>query len=217
MKIKVFIVDDHKMVREGFRLLLETDPDIVVLGEAGNGRDAVKKVINESPDVVLMDIAMKGLNGIGATEQIVKECPTIKVIILSMHSSSLHIFRAFKAGAMGYILKESAGEDVIKAIHMVNNGRMFLGEKVSRLMVQDYVKTREIKDIDDPLARLSPREREILQLLVEGNSNSEIAEILYLSPKTIETYRSHLLKKLGISDLPGLVKFAIQQGLTAIE
>ena len=217
MKIKVFIVDDHKMVREGFRLLLEIDPDIVVLGEAGNGRDAVKKVIKESPDVVLMDIAMKGLNGIGATEQIVKECPTIKVIILSMHSSSLHIFRAFKAGAMGYILKESAGEDVIKAIHMVNNGRMFLGETVSRLMVQDYVKTREIKDIDDPLARLSPREREILQLLVEGNSNSEIAEILYLSPKTIETYRSHLLKKLGISDLPGLVKFAIQQGLTAIE
>ena len=217
MKIKVFIVDDHKMVREGFRLLLETDPDIVVLGEAGNGRDAVKKVIKESPDVVLMDIAMKGLNGIEATEQIVKECPTIKVIILSMHSSSLHIFRAFKAGAMGYILKESAGEDVIKAIHMVNKGRMFLGEKVSRLMVQDYVKTREIKDIDDPLARLSPREREILQLLVEGNSNSEIAEILYLSPKTIETYRSHLLKKLGISDLPGLVKFAIQQGLTAIE
>jgi RNA polymerase sigma factor (sigma-70 family) len=217
MKIKVFMVDDHKMVREGFRLLLETDPDIVVLGEAGNGRDAVKKVIKESPDVVLMDIAMKGLNGIGATEQIVKECPTIKVIILSMHSSSLHIFRAFKAGAMGYILKESAGEDVIKAIHMVKNGRMFLGEKVSRLMVQDYVKTREIKDIDDPLARLSPREREILQLLVEGNSNSEIAEILYLSPKTIETYRSHLLKKLGISDLPGLVKFAIQQGLTAIE
>ena len=217
MKIKVFIVDDHKMVREGFRLLLEIDPDIVVLGEAGNGRDAVKKVIKESPDVVLMDIAMKGLNGIGATEQIVKECPTIKVIILSMHSSSLHIFRAFKAGAMGYILKESAGEDVIKAIHMVKNGRMFLGEKVSRLMVQDYVKTREIKDIDDPLARLSPREREILQLLVEGNSNSEIAEILYLSPKTIETYRSHLLKKLGISDLPGLVKFAIQQGLTAIE
>jgi len=217
MKIKVFIVDDHKMVREGFRLLLEIDPDIVVLGEAGNGRDAVKKVIKESPDVVLMDIAMKGLNGIEATEQIVKECPTIKVIILSMHSSSLHIFRAFKAGAMGYILKESAGEDVIKAIHMVKNGRMFLGEKVSRLMVQDYVKTREIKDIDDPLARLSPREREILQLLVEGNSNSEIAEILYLSPKTIETYRSHLLKKLGISDLPGLVKFAIQQGLTAIE
>ena len=217
MKIKVFIVDDHKMVREGFRLLLETDPDIVVLGEAGNGRDAVKKVINESPDVVLMDIAMKGLNGIEATEQIVKEYPAIKVIILSMHSSSLHIFRAFKAGAMGYILKESAGEDVIKAIHMVNNGRMFLGEKVSRLMVQDYVKTREIKDINDPLARLSPREREILQLLVEGNSNSEIAEILYLSPKTIETYRSHLLKKLGISDLPGLVKFAIQQGLTAIE
>ena len=217
MKIKVFIVDDHKMVREGFRLLLETDPDIVVLGEAGNGRDAVKKVINESPDVVLMDIAMKGLNGIEATDQIVKEYPAIKVIILSMHSSSLHIFRAFKAGAMGYILKESAGEDVIKAIHMVNNGRMFLGEKVSRLMVQDYVKTREIKDINDPLARLSPREREILQLLVEGNSNSEIAEILYLSPKTIETYRSHLLKKLGISDLPGLVKFAIQQGLTAIE
>ena len=217
MCIKVFIVDDHKMVREGFRLLLETVPDIKVVGEAGDGRSAIKKVIKNMPDVVIMDIAMQGLNGIEATEQIVKACPAIKVIILSMHSSSQHIYRAFKAGAMGYILKESAGDDVIKAIQMVNNGRMFLCEQVSQLMVQDYVKTREIKDLEDPLVRLSPREREILQLLVEGNTNAKIAEILYLSPKTIETYRSHLLKKLGITDLPGLVKFAIRQGLTSIE
>ena len=217
MSIKVFIVDDHKMVREGFRLLLETVPDIKVVGEAGNGRSAVKKVIETMPDIVIMDIAMQGLNGIEATEQIVKACPTIKVIILSMHSSSQHIYRAFKAGAMGYILKESAGDDVIKAIQMLNNGRMFLCEQVSQLMVHDYVKTREIKDLEDPLARLNPREREILQLLVEGNSNTRIAEILFLSPKTIETYRSHLLKKLGITDLPGLVKFAIRQGLTSIE
>lgn len=217
MSIKVFLVDDHKMVREGFRMLLETQPNIKVIGEAGNGRVAVKKVIKDSPDIVLMDIAMQELNGIEATEQILEARPSIKVIILSMYSTSLHIYRAFKAGARGYILKESAGDEIIKAIRIVYNGNVFLGEKISQLMVQDYVKAREIKDLEYPLARLTLREKEILQLLVEGKSNVEIAEILFLSPKTIETYRSHLIKKLDISDLPGLVKFAIQHGLTSVE
>jgi len=217
VSITVFLADDHRMVREGFRLLLETQPDIRVTGEAGDGREAVRLVMKEPPDVVLMDIAMPELNGVEATEQICQNCPTVKVIILSMYSTTQHIFRAFKAGARGYILKESAGDDVIKAIRTVQGGRIFLCSEISEAVVGEYIKTHEGGITDDPLSRLSAREREILQLLVEGKSNVRIAELLYLSPKTIETYRSHLMQKLGINDLPGLVKFAIQHGLTSIE
>lgn len=217
MSITVFLADDHRMVREGFRLLLETQPDIKVIGEAGDGREAVRLVMKEPPDVVLMDIAMPELNGVEATEQICQSCPAVKVIILSMYSTTQHIFRAFKAGARGYILKESAGDDVIKAIRTVQSGRIFLCSEISEAVVGEYIKTHERGIADDPLSRLSAREREILQLLVEGKSNVRIAELLYLSPKTIETYRSHLMQKLGINDLPGLVKFAIQHGLTSVE
>ena len=217
MSITVFLADDHRMVREGFRLLLETQPDIKVIGEAGDGREAVRLVMKDPPDIVLMDIAMPELNGVEATEQICQNCPAVKVIILSMYSTTQHIFRAFKAGARGYILKESAGDDVIKAIRTVRGGRIFLCSEISEAVVGEYIKTQEGGIADDPLSRLSAREREILQLLVEGKSNVRIAELLYLSPKTIETYRSHLMQKLGIGDLPGLVKFAIQHGLTSVE
>ena len=217
MSIAVFLADDHRMVREGFRLLLETQPDIEVVGEAGDGRDAVRQVTRLSPDVVLMDIAMPELNGIEATEQIRESCPSVGVIILSMYSTTQHISRALKAGARGYILKESAGDDVIKAVRAVHEGKIFLCSEISEAVVGDYVRSHETTVTDDPLARLSPREREILQLLVEGKSNAKIAEVLFLSPKTVETYRSHLMQKLGINDLPGLVKFAIQHGITSLE
>jgi DNA-binding NarL/FixJ family response regulator len=205
------------MVREGFRLLLETQQDFRVTGEAGNGREAVRQVIRTLPDVILMDIAMPELNGIEATRQICETCPGVRVIILSMYSTTQHIFRAFKAGARGYILKESGGEDVIKAIRTVHEGNIFLCNEISEAVMGDYLKSRDVGPMDDPLGRLNAREREILQLLVEGKSNARIAELLYLSPKTIETYRSHLMQKLGIADLPGLVKFAIQHGLTSVE
>jgi DNA-binding NarL/FixJ family response regulator len=205
------------MVREGFRLLIETQPDIKVVGEAGNGRETVRQVVKLAPDVVLMDIEMPELNGIEATRQICEACPSMKIIILSMYSTSQHISRAFKAGARGYILKESAGEDVIKAIRTVHGGKIFLCNEISEVVVSQYIKDNKIGEIDDPLARLSAREREILQLLVEGKSNTKIAELLFLSPKTIETYRSHLMQKLGIGDLPTLVKFAIRHGITSIK
>ncbi len=217
MNTTVFLADDHRAVREGFRLLLETQPDIKVVGEAGNGRDAVRQVASLKPDIVLMDIAMPELNGIDATRQICENHPSTRVIILSMYSTTQHIFRALKAGARGYILKESAGDDVIKAVRAVRAGQVFLCSEISEAVVSDYIRNREIAEADGPLASLSEREREILQLVVEGKSSAKIAEILFLSVKTVETYRSHLMQKLGISDLPSLVKFAIQHGLTSPE
>ena len=217
MSITVFLADDHRMVREGFRLLLETQSDIKVVGEVGNGREAVRQAIKLAPDIILMDIAMPELNGIEATKQIIEARSTAKIIILSMYSTTQHIFQALKAGAKGYILKESAGDDIIKAVRAVHSGKTFLCDEITEMVVGDYIEKREGAANDDPLSRLSTREREVLQLLVEGKSNTKIAELLFLSQKTVETYRSHLMQKLGISDLPGLVKFAIQQGITTVE
>ncbi len=217
VSIKVFLADDHRIVREGFRLLLETQPDIQVIGEADNGREAVRQVVKLSPHIALMDIAMPELNGVEATRQICRDCPGVRVIILSMYSTSQHIFDALKAGARGYILKESAGEDLIKAVRTVHCGQIFLCSEISENIVGDYVRHRKMAETQGPLASLSAREREILQLLVEGKSNVRIAERLFLSPKTVETYRSHLMQKLGLNDLPALVKFAIQHGLTSLE
>lgn len=217
MSITILLADDHRMVREGFRLLLETQLDFKVIGETGNGREAVRQAAKLSPDIILMDIAMPELNGIEATKQIVETHSSAKIIILSMYSTTQHIFRALKAGAKGYILKESAGDDIVRAVRTVHSGKTFLCDEITDVVVGDYIDKRESATSDDPLSRLSAREREVLQLLVEGKSNTKIAELLFLSQKTVETYRSHLMQKLGINDLPGLVKFAIQQGITSAE
>jgi DNA-binding NarL/FixJ family response regulator len=217
LSITVFLADDHAVVRDGLRVLLEAQHDIKVIGDAANGRDAVREVTKLCPDVVIVDIAMPELNGIEATCQIRQLCPATQVVILSVHSTTEHIFRALQAGARGYLLKESAGAEVVKAVLAVHAGRRYLSQKISDKVIDDFVRQRELAQAQSPLARLSPREREVLQLVVEGKSSTEIADTLSLSPKTIETYRSRLMHKLGISDLPSLVKFAIQHGLTTLE
>ena len=213
MTIRVLIADDHTIVRDGLRALLEAERDIQVVGDAADGRDVVRQAAQLCPDVALVDIAMPELNGIEASRQIREACPSAQVIILSMHSTAEHIFQALQAGARGYLLKESAGKEVIAAIRAVHAGQRYLSQKISDQALDDYARQRE----PGPLARLSPREREILQLVVEGKSSAEIAALLSLSPKTVETYRSRMMDKLGVGDLPGLVKFAIQHGLTPLE
>lgn len=215
MSIAVFLADDHTIVRDGLRSLLEAHGDVKIVGEAANGRDAVKAVRKLKPDVVIMDILMADLNGIEATEQICRECPATRVVILSMQSSSESILRALRAGARGYLFKESAGRELIQAIHAVRAGHRYLSAKVSDQVVGAFLKQEE--PYRDPLSVLSRREREVLQLVVEGRTSAEIAGTLFLSVKTVETYRSRLMKKLGIGDIPGLIKFAIQHGLTSLE
>jgi DNA-binding NarL/FixJ family response regulator len=217
MSITVFLADDHAIVRDGLRFLLESEGDIEVVGVAPNGREAVRQVTELAPDIVILDIAMPELNGIDAAIQIRELCPSVQVIILSMHSTTEHVFRALQAGARGYLLKESAGVEVVEAIRTVLTGRRYLSQEISESMIDAYVRQREAVETQSPLASLSPREREILQLVVEGKSSAEIADILFLSPKTVGTYRSRLMQKLGIEDLPTLIKFAIQHGLTSLK
>lgn len=215
--ITIFLADDHTVVRDGLRLLLEAHSEFSVIGDADNGRDAVQHVIQHRPDIAILDIAMPDLNGIEATRQILEHSPITRVIILSMHSTSGHIFRALQAGAQGYLLKASAGSEVVAAIRTVQAGRRYLSQKISEIVLEDYLSQREIAEAQSPLSHLSPREREILQLVVEGRSSQEIAQALSLSPNTVDTYRSRLMQKLGINDLPSLVKFAIRHGITSLE
>lgn len=213
MTITVLIADDHAVVRDGLRLLLESQADIQVVGEVADGREAVAAALRQNPDVVVMDLAMPLLNGVDATAKILARNETTRVVMLSMYSTVEHVFRALQAGAMGYLRKESAGSEVVDAVRTVHSGRRYLSQKITESVVDDYIKKRTI---ESPLDSLSQREREILQLVVEGTPGVEIARLLCLSPKTVDTYRSRMMHKLGIADLPSLVKFAVQHGLTTL-
>lgn len=213
MSINVLIADDHTVLRDGLRLILEASGDIKVTAVAGDGLEAIRLVDQHRPDIVLMDIGMPQLNGIEATRRIKEKHPSVQIVILSMQSTSEDIFRALQAGATGYLLKESAGAELVVAVRAAHARRRYLSRKVDDILIDSYINERRASEGKSPLEQLSPREREVLQLVAEGNSSSEIAEMLYLSVKTIETYRSRLMQKLGIKDLPSLVKFAIQHGL----
>ena len=214
MLITVYLVDDHRILREGLRILLELKGDIRVVGEAEDGRKALDGILKARPDVVLMDITMPELNGIDATQNIMLKLPQTKVIILSVHSDTEHIYRAFQAGAKGYLLKESAGDEVVKAVHAVYQDRQYISQKLSDVLPLSYARQRQERS---PFELLSAREREVLQLTVQGATSAVIAGKLALSPKTVDTYRSRLMEKLGVQNLPELVRFAIKHGLTPPE
>mgnify|MGYP000128985176 CR=1 FL=1 len=213
MTIQVLLADDHAIVRDGLRYMLEAWGNVEIVGEAANGLEAVREVESLRPDVVMMDIAMPVMNGNEATQRIREISPSTQVVILSMYSTTEHIFQAFQAGATGYLLKESAGKEVFEAVQTVSAGRRYLSHKITEAVVDNYVHSRKGISEQSTLETLSAREREILQFVAEGKTSSKIAEILYLSPKSVETYRSRLMKKLGVDNVSELVKFAIRHGV----
>lgn len=213
MSIRLFLVDDHTMIREGLKMLLGSQKDIEVIGHAANGRSAVKEIQELQPDIVIMDISLPDLDGIEAARQVFSRCEKTKVIIFSMHSSKEHVTRALQAGVHGYVAKESAGTEIIQAVRNVQAGKTFISPMISEAVINTYFRSGNGKPDDDPLELLSQREREVLLHLVEGKTSAETAKILHLSPKSVDTYRSRLMQKLSIHDLPGLVKLAIKHGL----
>lgn len=213
MPITVFVADDHAMVREGLISVLAAQPDIEIVGTAANGREALAQVLKLMPQVVILDISMPELDGIETTRQILAEMPDTLILILSMHSSAHHVFHALEAGARGYLLKESAGKEVVNAVRVVHTRRRYLSPKVAEIVAEGLGG----RSGASPLESLSQREREILKLVADGFSSIEIGGMLHLSPKTVDSYRSRLMKKLQISELAGLIKFAIQQGLTSLD
>jgi len=214
MAVTVLLADDHAVVRDGLRLLLEASGEFQVVGMAVDGIEAVRHALDLHPQVVVMDVAMPGMNGIEAAQQILETWPEARIVILSMYVSSEHVHRALQAGASGYLLKESAGAEVVEAVRTVAAGQRYLSRKINDTVIDDYIHSRQSVN---PLESLSPRERQVLQLTAEGRSNAEIAGLLFLSPKTVETYRSRLMQKLDLQDVPALVKFAINHGLISLD
>jgi DNA-binding NarL/FixJ family response regulator len=217
MSITILLVDDHPVLREGLRAILEAQSGLEIVGEADNGREAIRECQRLRPDVVVMDIAMPEINGIDAARAMRENGPLPRIVMLSMHAHTEYIFRALQAGADGYVVKESVTAEVADAIRSVHQGRRFLSESIADSVIDDYIRRRKLPADEDPLMRLSAREREVLQLIVEGRSTAEIADKAALSPKTVETYRSRLMRKLEITNLAELVKFAIKHGLTSVE
>ncbi|HKE28509.1 MAG TPA: response regulator transcription factor [Bryobacteraceae bacterium] len=211
--IRILLAEDHAVMRTGLRLVLERQRDFQVVGEASDGREAVALAQQQKPDVILMDIGMPNLNGIEAARQITTSLPQVSVVILSMHSDEAYVLRALKAGARGYLLKESAESDLIAAIRAVVNGKAFFSPAVSRMLVEDYVRQLQDREIEDSYELLTSREREVLQLIAEGKSNKEIANMLNLSLYTVESHRGNLMEKLNLHTVPELILYAVRKGV----
>lgn len=212
-KLKILLADDHIVMRTGLRALLERQPNLEVVGESENGREAIELVSSLRPDVVVMDIGMPVLNGIEATKTIVTQHPTVAVVILSMYVDESYIMRALKAGARGYLLKDSAPADLISAIQAVSQNKSFFSPNVSRILAEDYVRVLKQKGAVDSYDLLTSREREILQLIAEGKANKEVATALNISPYTVETHRSHILEKLNLHNPAELILYAVRKGI----
>jgi len=210
-RIRVLVVDDHTLVRQGLRCILESDPDIEIIGEAPDGRAAVDVVDRLHPDVVVMDLTLPELNGIEATRRIVRRHKDTKVLILTMHRDEVFVRQSLRAGARGYLVKDAEDIDLLKAVKVIGRGGSFFNADVSRMLLRDYLGEDGNKDFDDDLSRLTDREREILQLIAEGKTNGEIATVLTLSPNTVETHRKQIMKKLDLHKTADLVRFAIRK------
>jgi len=211
--IRILLADDHIVMRSGLRLLLERQPNLHVVAEAADGQEAVRLAAADTPDVVIMDIAMPHLNGVEATRQIVTRNPETAVVILSMHSDESYVLRSLKAGARAYLLKDSAEADLIAAIHAIQEGKSFFSPGVRRILKEDYMHQLAKLGVEDTYELLTPREREVLQLVAEGKSNKEVANLLNLSLYTVETHRTHILQKLNLHSVPELILYAVRKGI----
>jgi two-component system, NarL family, response regulator NreC len=212
-KVRIVLGDDHTLVRHGLRKILEEQKDWTVVAEASDGREAVRQALSLQPDVVVLDIGMPLLNGIEATRQIARRFTSINILILSMHAEEAYITQAMKAGARGYLLKDSADTELIRAVVAVAAGKSFFSPAVARVMLDDYVRHLAEKGIVDRFESLSEREREIFQLIAEAHSNKEIADLLSVSPATVETHRAHILQKLDVHNTAELVLYAVRRGI----
>jgi DNA-binding NarL/FixJ family response regulator len=212
-KLRLLLGDDHTVVRQGLCRILEAHPDWEVIAQTSDGREAVRQTLALHPDVVILDVGMPLLNGIEATRQIVRRLPEVRVLILSMHAAEAYITQALEAGAKGYLLKDSADADLIRGVSAVAAGKSFFSPAVAKVMLDDYVRHLASKGIVDRYEALSEREREIFQLIAEGHSNKEIADLLSVSPTTVETHRSHILQKLDVHNTAELVLYAVRRGV----
>jgi len=214
-QIRILLADDHTILRTGLKLVLSRQPGFEVVGEAGDGRQALALAESLAPDVAVLDIGMPNLNGIEAARQIREKLPQTAVVILSMHSDEGYVLRALKAGARAYLLKDSAEADLINAIKVVTEGKAFFSPAISRVLVEDYVRQMRERDVEDSYELLTSREREILQLLAEGKSNKDVAAMLNLSLYTVETHRGNILEKLNLHSIPELILYAVRKGVIA--
>jgi two-component system, NarL family, response regulator NreC len=212
-KTRILLADDHKLMRSGLKALIEQQPDLTVVGEADDGRQAVALAGTLKPDLLVMDIGMPNLNGIEAARQITQATPGTAIVILSMHSDESYVLRALKAGAKGYLLKDSAESDLIRAVHAVAGGKSFFSPAVSKVLLDDYVRKLQRSGAEDAYDLLTPREREILQLIAEGKSNKDVANLLNLSVYTVETHRSNIMEKLNLRGIPELILYAVRKGI----
>ena len=212
-KLRIILADDHKLMRSGLRVLIEQQPDLSIVGEARDGREAVSLANSLRPDVAVLDISMPNLNGIEAASQITQSRKEIGVIILSMHPDESYVLRALKSGAKGYLLKDSAESDLIRALHAIADGKSFFSPAVSKVLLDDYVRKLRRSGAEDAYDLLTGREREIFQLVAEGKSNKEVANLLNLSVYTVETHRSNIMRKLSLKGVPELTLYAVRKGI----
>lgn len=217
MSIKIILADDHSIVRDGIRSLLEKETGMIVLGEAENGRQAVQQALELRPDIVIMDISMPDLNGMEATRQITAQCPGIKIIALSMHADKRFVAEMLQAGVSGYLQKNCAFKNLVSAIRTVMAGQIYLTPAIAGIVVEGFKDRLPPAESPTDAGMLSPKEREVLQLLAEGSSTKEIADRLKVSVKTVDTHRQHIMDKLGLRSIAELTKYAIRAGLTSIE